>query len=65
MSALKCGCVIATPKNTESVRKGFEMGGYVKSFCYRHGSKKKPPPAASLLPGDLHDLPGLEEGSIT
>lgn len=29
----KCSCVYATAENTESVRKGFEVGGYVKETC--------------------------------
>lgn len=28
-----CSCVYATSENTESVRKGFEMGGYLKVEC--------------------------------
>lgn len=31
-----CGCIYATSANTESVRKGYEMGGYVKQFCPEH-----------------------------
>ena len=30
---MKCTCVYATAKNTDSVRKGFEMGGYLKHEC--------------------------------
>lgn len=37
---LKCGCVIATTKNTASVRKGYECGGYVKEFCGEHQTRK-------------------------
>lgn len=46
MSKLKCGCVMATSKNTDSVRKGFELGGYVKQFCAKHdtGRRKSAPP---------------------
>lgn len=29
----KCTCVYATSRNTASVRKGYEMGGYVKELC--------------------------------
>jgi len=29
----KCTCVYATAENTASVRKGYEMGGYVKETC--------------------------------
>lgn len=36
MGTLKCGCIIADSNNTISVRKGFEMGGYVKQFCDFH-----------------------------
>lgn len=36
---LKCGCVVATSKNTASVRKGFEMGGYVKDWCEKHDGR--------------------------
>ena len=32
----KCGCVIADGKD-RAVRKGFELGGYVKEFCKYHG----------------------------
>lgn len=38
VSTLKCGCVIADSKNTPAVRDGYEMGGYVKSFCSEHGA---------------------------
>lgn len=31
-----CGCIYATSANTASVRKGYEMGGYVKQFCPKH-----------------------------
>jgi hypothetical protein len=30
---MKCSCVYATTENTESVRKGYEMGGYLKEQC--------------------------------
>lgn len=33
MSRVPCTCVYATSKNTESVRKGYEMGGYIKQEC--------------------------------
>lgn len=36
MTRRKCGCVYATAQNTETVRKGLEMGGYVKEFCAEH-----------------------------
>lgn len=36
MGKLKCGCVIADSRNTSSVRKGIEVGGYVKEFCEKH-----------------------------
>lgn len=39
MSKLKCGCVVADSRNTAAVRKGFEMGGYVKHFCAEHKPK--------------------------
>lgn len=32
-SAARCACVYATSANTESVRKGYEMGGYLKEEC--------------------------------
>jgi hypothetical protein len=38
MSTLKCGCVYADSNNTSSVRKGYEMGGYLKTPCHRHGN---------------------------
>lgn len=30
---MTCTCVYATSENTESVRKGFEVGGYLKEEC--------------------------------
>lgn len=40
----KCTCVYATAQNTESVRKGYEMGGYVKEVCdYCTGSAADKP----------------------
>lgn len=36
MSRAQCGCIYATSQNTKSVRDGYEMGGYVKTFCDRH-----------------------------
>jgi hypothetical protein len=39
MSTLKCGCVIATRMNTESVRKDYEVGGYVKKWCPKHDDR--------------------------
>ena len=30
---MTCKCVYATAANTESVRKGYEMGGYLKEEC--------------------------------
>ncbi|HDR9086278.1 TPA: hypothetical protein QDB10_002169 [Burkholderia vietnamiensis] len=40
MGTLKCGCVIADAQNTSSVRTGHELGGYVKSWCTKHGGQK-------------------------
>lgn len=39
MSERKCGCVIATEINTPSVKRGFEVGGYIKEFCDQHKPK--------------------------
>lgn len=39
MSTAPCGCVYATALNTESVRQGFEVGGYLKAPCGRHGGR--------------------------
>lgn len=30
---MACTCVYATAENSESVRKGYEMGGYLKQQC--------------------------------
>ena len=40
MSKLKCGCIYADRYNTEAVRKGYEMGGYLKKACQKHGKVK-------------------------
>lgn len=40
---LKCTCVYATSANTESVRKGYEMGGYLKAECEACKSSATPP----------------------
>lgn len=40
MSMRKCGCIYATSANTDSVRKGFEMGGYIKEPCPAHNGKR-------------------------
>ncbi len=32
---------MATRENTESVAKDFEVGGYVKEFCYKHSTRKE------------------------
>lgn len=37
----KCGCTIADGEDT-AVRKGYELGGYVKSFCEEHEVKGNP-----------------------
>jgi hypothetical protein len=39
MNKKKCGCIIANAANTPAVRNGYEMGGYVKSFCAEHAVK--------------------------
>jgi hypothetical protein len=36
---LKCGCVIADA-NDRAVKKGYELGGYVKEFCATHKREK-------------------------
>lgn len=36
-----CRCVYATAKNTPSVRKGYGMGGYLKSECAACAKKAK------------------------
>lgn len=38
---IKCGCVYADSNNTSSVRKGYEMGGYLKTPCARHGNSRR------------------------
>lgn len=40
MSTRKCGCVIATERNTPSVRAQAEMGGYVKHECEFHRNQR-------------------------
>ena len=35
---MKCSCVYATASNTEAVRKGYEMGGYLIQECPYHKS---------------------------
>lgn len=39
MSRLACGCIVATAQNTAAIRRGVEVGGYVKRFCEQHGIK--------------------------
>lgn len=33
MSKKKCGCVYADARNTQAVRLGYEMSGYLKIEC--------------------------------
>lgn len=61
MSKLKCGCVIATSKNTASVRKGFEMGGYVKKWCHKHDPQASRS-GVSGLRGSMKGEISYEEG---
>jgi len=42
MTKRKCGCVYADRFNTSAVRKGFEMGGYLRSPCANHSKQKTP-----------------------
>jgi hypothetical protein len=51
MSVKACGCVYATAHNTKAVADGFEMGGYLKLPCARHGGKKQP-----ATPEDVAEL---------
>lgn len=37
----KCSCVYATSANTESVRLGYEMGGYLKHQCEHCASEER------------------------
>lgn len=51
----KCTCVYATAENTEAVRKGYEMGGYVKEFCPMHAAEAAEAPNTSSGESDgLH-----------
>lgn len=61
---MKCQCVYATSENTGSVRKGYEMGGYVKEFCAACECKHTKPTTrmprqpttqfTARLPAELH-----------
>jgi len=42
MATRKCGCVYADSKNTLGVRRGFEMGGYLKKPCEKHRKRENP-----------------------
>ncbi|KAB2676748.1 hypothetical protein F9K85_09640 [Brucella tritici] len=47
----KCGCVIATAKNTPSVASGKELGGYVKVECEDcREQRTRPTPVAPVSP---------------
>ncbi len=48
MGTKKCGCVVADSKNTFSVRKGFEMSGYIKSRCAKHQKEWSEPEVEEL-----------------
>ena len=41
MSKRKCGCIVATARNTSSVRSKHELGGYIKVFCLKHNPTKE------------------------
>lgn len=45
---LKCGRLVRS-EDAASVRRGFELGGYVVAFCAEHSPKPKPPEAADAL----------------
>lgn len=60
MTASKCTCVYATASNTESVRLGYEMGGYLKHECEACKSDRQSKPAGTFRKIAHYFYPGAE-----